>query len=419
MLENASGFSNRATAVPTYVSGGSVDPTAPATPATPTLVSTTVYISTDGTALARATVTAPGLTTNAVATDIIYRKQGSADFILGNQINSSVSYLVAIDDLSLGVTYEIAARAISSFGFASANSASLLVTSSVTAPAPATPTNGTLSSTGVTPKNNPTRVTYPLFYFGTLVKWDKNTEADFAYYELKATLTDSDAAVDFTWSTVGDGRGFAEKIYGEECNIYNGTLQAGYVRVRAVNRSGAASAWLRIGNANSAATVGVGDAASKNTGTSTNTVAAGDDSRITGAAQKASNLSDLTNSGTARSNLGLGTLATQNSTAAQVTGLDVGNGSNNTTLQVIFSDTDSKTFTGGAATEVFTFSLTNRGFSVTPNVGLVQCYDPLYIVAYDYDSSSATDAQCIIRAVDGSNIPAATARFFFFFAQTA
>ena len=49
----------------------------------------------------------------------------------------------------------------------------------------------------------------------------------------------------------------------------------------------------------------------------------------------------------------------------------------------------------------------------------MQCYDPLYIVAYDYDSSSASNAQCTIRAVDGSHIPNATARFYFFFAQTA
>ncbi|MCY2427891.1 hypothetical protein OW946_21755 [Klebsiella pneumoniae] len=57
--------------------------------------------------------------------------------------------------------------------------------------------------------------------------------------------------------------------------------------------------------------LGLGESATRAVGDTAGTVAAGDDSRITGAMQKGQNLNDLPDKAAARSNLGLGAMATR------------------------------------------------------------------------------------------------------------
>ena len=59
------------------------------------------------------------------------------------------------------------------------------------------------------------------------------------------------------------------------------------------------------------ANLGLGESATRAVGNTAGTVAAGDDSRITGAMQKGQNLNDLPDKVAARSNLGLGAMATR------------------------------------------------------------------------------------------------------------
>lgn len=66
------------------------------------------------------------------------------------------------------------------------------------------------------------------------------------------------------------------------------------------------------------ATLGLGNSSTLNIGTTSGTVAAGDDSRIVNALQKGNNLSDLVSVPTARSNLGLGTSAVLDVTTSSV-----------------------------------------------------------------------------------------------------
>lgn len=369
-VENVSGFTSYVQATPSVITAGPIDPTAPATPNAPTLISTTVYVSTDGTSFARVSLTAPPLPSGAVALDVLYRRTGASDFIIGNQISSSVSYAVSIDDLSVGEAYQFAARGISFSGALSAVSSVLSQTAPSNTTAPAAPIALSPALVG----NVEPRKIGSVFAFGSLAEWQENTEQDFAYYEVKATLTNSDAAVDYSW-------GYAE-IFEARFTFYNATLQAGHVRVRSVNRSGVASAWTYFGNANGFASLGLVF------GTAAESVAEGNDTRITGSAQKAANLSDVASPSTARANLGINR----------------------------FSHV--QTLTGGSPTETFTFT---HSLGVTQDYVLAQCVDPAndVLIAHDYAAAGNTSNATVfeVETADGSNIGAGARRFTIHFVQ--
>jgi len=376
--ENAGSWSATATARPGTVSAGSVDNTAPSNPSPPTLSSSTTYLSGDGTVFAKLVINVPIVPTGGYLINLLYRKSGATGWLIADQ-RSTGGGTTDIDDLTPGVSYEVAAQAFSAFGVGSNIIAA--TGSPFGAPnrstAPTAPSGVTLSAIGVVPKLKGTT-----FLFGTVVSWDRNTDTDFSHFEVKATGTDSDGAVDYTW---GRRNGFADndKIFDPFAILYAEFLFAGYVRVRSVNASGVASAWVYAGQATANTSTGV------NFGTASGTVAQGSDTRITGAAQKASNLSDLASPATARANLG-------------VTAPNIG----------VFTASHVVTLTGGASSESFTFT---HNLGTTQSYVLIQCVDPAGSVdAYHDFANGGNDANNSVFTVFdpfGGTISAGGRRF--------
>lgn len=172
--ENESAKSAGVSATPSTVGQSSVDTTAPATPSAPTFVSETTYLAGDGSAFSSVTVAAPALSTGAVAINILYRKSGASDWIIGAQVTAAGN--VTIDDLSPAIAYEFAARALSFSGSLSAVSSILSRTAPGDTTAPATPSG--LTATAGTGK-------------AVSLDWSDNTEDDLAGYKVYRNTTNN------------------------------------------------------------------------------------------------------------------------------------------------------------------------------------------------------------------------------------
>jgi len=428
-VENQSALCGYVSATPVAITAGSADSTAPSTPSAPTFIDSTAYLSTDGTSFARVSLTAPGLPTGAVALDVLYRRSGASDWIVGNQISSSVSYKVSIDDLSVGIAYEFAARGISFSGALSSVSSTLSQSAPSNTTAPGAPTSLTyIAGNSASFERSPEMIGGVLAY-SIRVNWTPPSDKSVLSYEAVNTVTDSDTAANADYAL---GYFFRQSI--PEEIFSNLAISTGYIRVRSVDRTGQKSAWAGGGvninaywglpagtmtNQNSGSVaitggsitnitdiaitdggtgassasgartnLGLGGAATLSVGTAAGTVAAGDDSRITGAAQKASNLSDLASASTARSNLGF---------RAAVSHVEI--------------------MTGGAPTEVFYYT---HNFGVLQERILVQVSAVAagaldmteYLVQHDYGNAGndANTSYFVISTKSGVNLTSQSVR---------
>lgn len=362
--ENESAASGSVSAVPTTVGSGSVDATAPSTPSAPTYVSESTYLSGDGTVFARITIAAPALPSGGKLNQVLYRRSGASAWLIADELSASGN--ATVDDLSPGVAYEFAIRAISFSNVPSAVSTTLSRTAPNTTTAPSTPNIETINHELVPPKFTSAgvrRFAFAVWWNGPASPY--SYPADFSHFEIKATATDSDGATDYNFDDGGTANVYRteERIF----HFYRDSAQTTHVRVRAVNKTGVASAWDVVNNI------------------------LGTDQRQPG-----------------------GGMMEQESDNVQSTGIKTGNGSSVRQVRTVFDANEVFTLSGGSWYESVNLSLTNRGFATIPDVGVCLVVDPPGDLDVFFDwthgSNSSTNAVLTFVSRDHSTNISAGAR---------
>ena len=380
-VENVSGFTNYVQATPSVITAGPIDPSAPSTPNAPTLISTTVYLSSDGGSFSRVSLTAPPLPSGAVALDVLYRRTGASDYIVGNQIASSVSYAVSIDDLSVGVAYEFAARGISFSGAISSLSTALSQSAPSNTTPPAAPTALTYISGTDSAFERPAEMIGGVVAYSVRVNWTPPSTKSVLSYEAVMTSADNDAAADTEY---GLGLFFREPI--PESIFSSLGLFNEYVRVRSVDRTGQKSAWA-----------GGGTSLITYWGIPGPTLMRQDANAVAISGGTA-DLTSVTASTARTASLVVAPAAATNPRAQLA----------------IYAGSDVKNMTAGTPTDTLDVDITNRGFTAKPDWGLIQIYDTNYLGVYDFDTaSSSTNARFVLFSVDGGNLSTGNRRYHF------
>ena len=348
------------------------NPTAAAKPGTP-LDGT--YLAGDGTVFSFITLNVPAMPANAVWQNLLYRRTGSGDWLVAAQLKNTGIATLRLDDLSTGVSYDVATQAWSGAG----GSAVVAATGSpFTAPAKATLPNAPTSIVYI--KGGTSGFERPAVFdaaggqmFVIRVNWTA-----------PSVLTDPDVAA-YEWTVNSGGAPAAVGSYrltkDTEAILTAGTPISRFFWVRSVDTSGNRSAWA-------------GGGTDVNTPFSYWGLAAG-----TMTSQNASGV-DVTG----------GTLA--GITNFETTGEKVG-GSGARKIEARYVETVVLLMTGGAAYEDKSISISGRGFTTKPDVGKIEVagtdsYNTDYLAFYNYDNGSNSNSSAWVKIFrpSGANVEA-------------
>jgi hypothetical protein len=329
------------------------------------------YITGDGTVKAFITMTVPAKPANAVWQNVLLKRAGAAEYMVVAQNNASGSVTVRIDDLEPGISYDVATQAWSGAGASAIVGATA---SPFTAPTRTTsisaPSGGGLTTDGVIPKYFPGTL---ILAAGSRAFWDPVSDAQYAYTEIKATLTNSDAATDYSWSSLESGSSALIRTRDPSVCVYLiNALFSGHVRVRHVSKSGVATAWAYVGNAQS------------------------------------------------NWSLGAGNITKQNDNDVLVSGFKIGSGSGAAKTLAHRPFVVFPTLAGGSPQEDVNVNLTGYGFTSRPESCTAQLIDSPYPnvrISYRSGTSTSTNALLWVQTTDGSNLPNALIGISGFFSQ--
>jgi len=352
---------------------GGVNSSPATNPGAATLNSSGVYNSGDGTVLSYLNINVPALPTSPIGAayqNLLYRKTGgSADWMVGAQLTNTSATTIRLDDLSPGVAYDVALQAFSQFDIPSSVVAA--TSSPFTAP---TKSSASANPTGVAAyapsSSNLVKLVMDSGYrmYSGTIKWTDSTDKDVIGYEfgISGTAATPPSSVAF-YVPQGTGK--------YQYDTY--TLSAQYLWYRTRNSSGIAGTWTDSGyNMNGYVAIPAND------------------------------------------------MVEQSSTDVKVSGIKTGAAAASSVRQVVarFQTTAVATLAGGALTEEFSVSLTNRGFTTKPDIGIVGVSsDPNIKADYNWDNASNSSTVAYVRCttLDGTNLPNAAVRFNIEFIQYA